>query len=463
MENAIRRPRLKLPAKGAVGYTATNLIIKSIGMLTTPFFTRLLGAAEFGRYSLYMSVLGVLSVSLSAFFSSGVIYRGLQHYEHKNHSFLLSGIGVGVVVCLLICPLLFAILPNLGLDSGFAPIICLQVLLDAVVALKCAELRYGYKYRAVAFIGLCSAVLSPVLGASLILGAEMSYTGRIYGVLLASAIVAVPILSITVRRGRASAEMCKYIVKNASPLLPHTASGAMWGQLDKLLISSILGVSALAKYSVAHSLGIALTLLTSGVSSALLPWMMRKLAAGRTDTVRTISGGVFSALGCGILLVIGLAPEMMSLLAPIEYADAVEAVAPIALSTLPAFAVSIFAFGAVFHCKSGLTVIPTLAGVLSSYLLCLFLLPRLDFLGAGVSLLLSELISLSTCLLLSERVGGDILIERRVILRSFLSTLVFGAALVSFYSFLPARLLLLTVPTVLALRELFDMRRLAIE
>ena len=59
-----------MPARGAVGYTAANLLIKSVGMLTTPFFTRLLGSAEFGRYSLYMSVVGILTVTLSAFYSS---------------------------------------------------------------------------------------------------------------------------------------------------------------------------------------------------------------------------------------------------------------------------------------------------------------------------------------------------------------------------------------------------------
>ena len=463
METIAKGRRLKLPARGALGYTAAAALIKSIGMLTTPLFTRLLGADEYGSYSLYMSALGVISVGLSAFFSSGVVYKGLQSYKGRTYSFLASGIGVAAGISLLICIVLFTILPFLGLERSFAPIMALQLFLDSVVALRCAEYRYCYSYRRVALLGLCSAILSPLLGVAFISGAGLSYMGRILGILLSSVCIATPVLIVTLSRGRSERQMRAFLLKQGAPLLPHTMSGAAWGQLDKLLISSMLGVAALAKYSVAHSLGVAISLVTGGVSSALLPWTMRKLATGEVDTVRRINGGVFSALGCGILLVVGLAPEVMSLLAPIEYADAVEAVAPIAISTLPAFAISVFASGAIFKSRSGLTVIPSLFGVLSSFLLCLLLLPRLDFFGAGVALLLSECLSLSVCLLLARRVGGEVLIESRIIVRTLFFVALFSVALVFLYPSLPSRLLLLTAPLSLALRELFDMRRLVLE
>ena len=63
MEKAERR--LRVPARGAIWYTGISFATKSVGMLTTPFFTRLLGVHDYGIYSLYMSVLGVLSVGLS--------------------------------------------------------------------------------------------------------------------------------------------------------------------------------------------------------------------------------------------------------------------------------------------------------------------------------------------------------------------------------------------------------------
>ena len=457
MEKSAKMRRLRLPARGAVGYTAANLLIKSVGMLTTPFFTRLLGSSEFGRYSLYMSVLGILSVTLSAFFSSGVIYRGLQSFSSGKDGFLVSGMAVSFGICTLICPLLFTFLPVLGLEASFAPIISLQVFLDSVVSLKCAELRFGYKYMAVGGIGLVSALVSPLLGAVLISGAGLSYRGRIYGILISSLMVAIPILATTVRVGRARLGDCRYILRHASPLLPHTASGAMWGQLDKLLIGSLIGVTALAKYAVAHSLGIALTLLTGGISSALLPWTMRRLAEGGEERVKQINGEILRALSAAVLLTVGLAPELMRLLAPAEYSDALSAVAPIALSALPSFAVSIAAYGAVFCGRSGLTVIPSLVGVAVSLMSNLLLLPLLGFLGAGLSLLLSQLLSLCACMLLSGRYNCRI-IEPLPLLRIILTTALASAPSVLFYSVAWARVLLLIYPAILALSCLFRLR-----
>lgn len=51
--------------KSGVWYTAANLIMKSIGFITTPIFTRLLTHEEFGLYSNYASWLQTFTVVVS--------------------------------------------------------------------------------------------------------------------------------------------------------------------------------------------------------------------------------------------------------------------------------------------------------------------------------------------------------------------------------------------------------------
>lgn len=458
MEKAERR--LRVPARSAVWYTGINFATKSVGILTTPFFTRLLGVGDYGVYSLYMSVLGVLSVGLSAFFSSGAIYRCFGKFSDERHSFLCSGFLVAGSVSLLICPLLFAFLPYTGLDSRFSILIVLQIFLDAVIALRCAELKYGYEYRTVAFINLVIALMGPALGAALIVGGGLSYLGRIFGLLLTSGTVALPLLATVCRRGRVKGSMCTEIVKKSAPLLPQTASSATWGQLDKILIGSLAGTAALAKYSIAHSLGIALTTLTGGISAALLPWMSRKLTTGDGDTVRRVNDCLYAAFGAGALFVVGLAPEAMRLLAPAEYSDATVAVAPIALSALPAFATSILSSGAALTGRSGRTAIPSLSGVLLSLLMNLLLLERLGFFGAGLSLLVSQLLALGASVLFYK---GERSMSTDAILNPLLYAFAISLPLALLYDHLWARLLILTVPACIAITRLLSLKELITE
>ena len=458
MEKAERR--LRVPARGAIWYTGISFATKSVGMLTTPFFTRLLGVHDYGLYSLYMSVLGVLSVGLSAFFSSGATYRAIGVFSDKKQSFLCSGFFVSGALILLICPLLFAFLPIVGLDLRFSLLIALQLFLDAVVALRTAELKYGYEYRAVALINLAVALTGPALGAALIVGGGLSYMGRIFGLLLSSAVIALPLIALASGRGRVRTDICKEIVSKSAPLLPQTVSAATWGQLDKILIGSLAGAAALAKYSIAHSLGIALTTLTGGISAALLPWMSRKLAAGEESVVRRVSDGLYAAFGAGALFVVGLAPEAMRLLAPIEYSDATVAVAPIALSALPAFATTILSSGAALTGKSGRTAIPSLLGVLISLTLNLLLLPSLGFFGAGLSLLASQLIALGAGLVFYK---GERPLSSEAILKPLLCSLATALPLAMLYDYLWARLLILTVPACIAVTRLLSLKELITE
>ena len=71
----------KKALQSGVWYTISNFLVKSIGFITTPIFTRLLSKEEFGLYNNYTSWLSILSIFITLNLESTLISA---RYEYKD-------------------------------------------------------------------------------------------------------------------------------------------------------------------------------------------------------------------------------------------------------------------------------------------------------------------------------------------------------------------------------------------
>ena len=108
MENARKFTALRVPAKATVWYIGSSAAARIIGALSSPIFTRLLSAEEFGLFPLYSSWIGVLSVLVTLEMSGSIIYRGYQRFEGRREDFTSAAIGVISTVFIGFCALYFA-------------------------------------------------------------------------------------------------------------------------------------------------------------------------------------------------------------------------------------------------------------------------------------------------------------------------------------------------------------------
>ena len=197
MEHSISRsegkgPRLRLPAKATIYYSLSAAMAKTVGILTTPIFTRILKGEEYGKYTLYMSWLGLFTLICSSITSPAVIYRGLERYKDKKDALIFSSFVLGTGFTAIFCILLFAISPVLGLSTGLILVLAIQLLCDSAVGIYQTVRRYEYKYRALSLTNAASVVLAPLLAIALIYGGGLGYQGRIYALLIVSLCIAVP-------------------------------------------------------------------------------------------------------------------------------------------------------------------------------------------------------------------------------------------------------------------------------
>ena len=405
----MKKRDIRLPAKAGVWYVCASAAIKLGGMAATPIFTGAMSKEEYGKYALYMSWIAILSVVSTLGLSGGVIYRGMQKFKDRQDELVSSALGLA-----LLSLTVFAIISIIwrerisaitGLEDGLISLLFLQMTLDAAVALYTARCRYLYGYRGVIAINVASALLS--LGASILLVLLFRPTAdvRVLALFFSTLVFALPLLIIVIFKGRKlySREIWGFLLKFNLPLLPYCASSAILANVDKVMISGIAGGASLAKYAVAHSLGVGMTFVTGGLGSALQPWIMRKVEAGRERRVADVSLKVTLIVAIGALAILTLAPEVFSFLAPDSYSDAIVSVYPITLSAIISFISSVASAGILHAERTGLLSLSALVGAAVNIAANLILLPH-SYNGAAFSLLLASAVSTAVAVFASMRI-----------------------------------------------------------
>lgn len=385
------------PAKAGVFYIITNAFTKLVALLATPLFTRLLLPEEYGVYSLYISWMGIVNVSVALGISGGAIYRALGKFGKDGEDVISSAIGIIFIssAVLFIPTLLFR--HTVSALTGLSPLLNLMLILE--VFLNCAQAvvfafhRYKYSYVRICLINLLYALISVGVAFAIIYFTRIKAEARIYASFFASATLTLPLirryLKPKIPRGK---EMRKYLIKLSLPLLPSALSTALIAQLDKLMIERLGGTAALGKYSIAYSVGFMLTTLTAALYSALQPWLMRKLNSGNTDAARAITEKIIFLTALGLLVFLLLIPEIFKIIAAEAYRDAEIAVYPLAAAGYLQFISNLLAAN-IIHTEKTLAI--SVSGLIAfafNLVTNLFLIPRFSYPAAAITTAISYLI-----------------------------------------------------------------------
>ncbi len=456
--------KLNVPARSSLFYILSGIFIKMIGILSTPVFTRILTESEYGTFALYMSILGIALGVLSPFCSGSQLFRISEEYKDKKSSVLLTCILPIFITSLLICLVLFAFNGILNFEYYVIPCLSLQVFSDCVGLLFLTFKRYEYDFSKVIFINISETVLSIILSFILIRVFTLGYLGRILGLLIPSFLTAsVFILCTLFQNGKIKKKILKFSLSLSSPLVFGSLAGSLGGQLDRLLFTFLLGEVMMAKYSVAHSLGIGLNFLIAAVSSSLIPWTSRRLTHGGAERIPSVSSAIGEIFLSASLLLIALSPEALLFLAPISYYEALPSVAPIALSLFFAFLSSFASSILVKEGHGKMLIRSRLFSLCAGLLSGVILIPSFGYLGAGLCVFICELSLSAFDLVLLKRGGLMSVFPFKNIRIPLALTLSVGILMSIFSSSLPIRILLLTIPACMLINALYNARELMVE
>ena len=383
--------RLRLPAKASFVYAISGFVSRALGLLFTPVFTRLLSKSEYGVFSLFLGWLTVYSAVSTLEIGTGIIYGGFSRFKEERTEFMKSALFTLIsVFSALSLPVAFIIKRTSGLNAVFILLMAITALSDAVCSLYLTGERYAYRFSSVLLLNLTAAILTPLLALSLI--SKIPYYARP----VSTAVLSLVTAGMALLRwrpwqdGRVKWQMVRFTLFTCLSLLPSFFASVLLSSADRLIIGARLGAEAVAKYSVAHSLGLALTFFTTGIFGAFKPWIMRRLDCGDVKCVWKICDKILKLGAAGTLLLTALAPEIFGILAPSEYADALAEVYVLAPAVMPMFLSGVYTSVLTFNSRGWLASVFGVLSAALSVVLNLLLVGRYSFTVSAIIFLISH-------------------------------------------------------------------------
>lgn len=291
-------------------YTVSSLVAGAVPLLLLPIMTRYLTEQDFGAFAVVTTLIAIVTPALSwgtSALTSVEFYKmPAPRFAAAFSSFLLLPLA-SFAICLLLTALFGTWLGHwLELRLGWIAAAVLMALLALPQIYMCTLLRMRnepYKYAAMEF---GAALLTVGLTLSLIVGAHMDWTGRIYATGISSAVMCVISLWWLRRRGYLVARVDKESVRDATRfgagVVLHDIGGQLIRYGDRLLLGVLLGLASTGQYAVAASIASMMLVMVAAFNRAWSPFIFARLSTGTDYDRREVVRMSYLAIGAFFVL-----------------------------------------------------------------------------------------------------------------------------------------------------------------
>ncbi len=410
---------LPIPVKASFWYAFCLVAQKGISVLTVPIFTRMLSTSDYGIVSVFNSWEGILINFTSLSLSSGVFNNGMLKYPEDRDGFTSSMVGLTSLMTLawFACFVLFhgQVEAVTGLSFGLMALMFVHLFFSPAFSLWAARKRYSYDYKPFVIVTLLCSLAEPAVSIAAVHFSDGNpATARLASAVAVSSAIYGCVYLDCLKRGKKlfCREYWRYGLLFNIPLIPHYLSGTVLNSTDRILIERFCGAGDAGVYSVAYSAAMLLTLFTSAINSALTPWLYRKMADRDTERIRKVSSALVLLMAGLTLLWILMAPEILRILAPAEYAGAAYIIPPVAAGAFFWYLYTLFANVQFYFEKTRFIAMSSVGAAVMNIVLNLMFIPKYGYLAAGYTTLASYMayagahVALSRKIARENRLGG---------------------------------------------------------
>ena len=385
---------LSAPVKSAFWFTACSFMQRGISVITTPVWTRLFSAEDFGMYSIFNSWKSILSVFVTFNLAAGVFTRGLLKYEDRQEDFVSSMEGLlsfmTAVFLAVYVPLRNFWNPLLGLSTPL--MLCMAAMLwcETAFSFWAARQQFDYKYRRLIAVTLAMSLANPAVGiACVLLFPGQKVAARIISMTVLEAAVYASFFAFQLLRSKrlASREFWRFALLFNLPLVPHYLSQTVLSSSDRIMIGKMTGERTAGLYSLAYSVAMILTMLNASIQQAFNPWLYRKIKAREYERIGSTSYAVLIVVALVNLIFIVFAPELVRIFAPEEYLEAVRVMPPVTMSVFFMFMYCLFADFEFYYEKTAFIAAASVLGAVLNVVLNWLCIPRFGYVAAGYTTL----------------------------------------------------------------------------
>lgn len=379
--------------KATLWYTICSILQKGISLITMPIFTRLMTTEQFGQYSVFLTWYNIINIIVTLNIQSEIFNKGLIDHSDKMEKY--SANQVGLVISLsglwMIVYLVFSkfLNPVLGVTIGVMLAMIVQMLSEAIVSIWSAQQRFRYKYKVIVAQTLFVAILTPVIGVIMVLNTSEKAQAKIFSNAIGVLTVALFIFVEYVRKNNVfdHFDWWKKAILAAIPLVPHYLSLVVLNQSDKLMIDYYVGKEETAFYSVAHTVGLLMTIVNGSINGAFVPWAYEKMKINGGVGIRKLSNKLLGIVVWVNLCLIWCGPEVIKIVAAPQYREAVWCLIPIAISVFFYFAYTLFVDVEIYYGQNKYVAIASLCATILNVVLNFIFIPIFGYIAAAYTTL----------------------------------------------------------------------------
>lgn len=384
---------LSIQAKAALWFLVCSVIQKGISVITTPIFTRLMSTSDYGEFNVFTSWQGIVTAVVILTLPWGVFTPGLIKFDQKKNEFTsaLLGLMTTLTIIWLILYIIFRSFWNkvLGLSTVMMLAMFALIWATSVFDFWSMRQRVAYKYQKLVVLTLIISFLNPVIGIICVRHSSNKAAARALSMTIIDLFIYFGLFISMIKEGRVfySKKIWSYGLKFNIPLIPHYLSQRVLNNADRIMIKSMVSASASGIYSLAYSISLIMMMVNTSLSQALSPWILKKIKDKKIEDIQGIAFPAVLIVGVMNLLLIGFAPEVVKIFAPVEYYDSIWVIPPIAMSVFFTFLYDLFSNVEFYYEKTKNMSIATLIGAVLNIILNYIFINIFGYYAAGYTTL----------------------------------------------------------------------------
>lgn len=444
--------------KASIAFFISSFVTKGIAFVTTPFFTRMLTAEEYGQVSLYYTWYQLFGIIAMFCLYYAVFNVGMMDYPERRNDFSFSLLVLSNLITIIFSTILFLIYPHIkytiGLDIQYIILMCIMYLFQPAYLFWVAKERYEYKYKYVLFFAIISALVAPIIAiiSIAITPNEKHLTARIFG-------FEIPLLLIHLgfyfylgvkAKWKLDISFWKAAIIFNLPLIPHYLSTYLLNSLDRIMIANIVNDSATAYYSLAYSIASIALIVWTAIDNSLVPYTFQKLKEGSYKDINKVANPLITLFACGCFMIIMFSPEAVKIMGSEKYLEAIYVIPPIVGGVF--FQVQYFLYSNIlyYYKKPKYVMVGSLVAVVFNLILNYIFINKYGYVAAGFTTLVCYAIQAFIDYLAMRIVMGYSVYDTKYIMLLSLVIIVvsiFGSLI---YDYLLLRLIMVAVFIIIA-------------
>lgn len=394
--------KIPIEVKSATVYTFSTLFSRGLAIITVPIFTRLMTTSQIGIVNLYNSWYSMISAIATLSLTSGGYVVALREYESNRDGYQSSVLSLTSLISLLLVGV-YLVNPSLwskllGLPSGLIILMLIGFLFAPARDFWLARQRYEYKYKLSGFVMMGSALIASLLSILTVIklsavDENLVAEGRLYSNYLIIYGVSAVIWFCTMFKGKTffNKEYWKLSLSLSLPLVGYSVASQILTVSDRMMISQMVGNSAVGIYSTLYTVSSLSLLVWQAVHSSFVPYIFRNIENG-VDGIKRVSSQLMTFYAAVAVLMTFLAPEIVRILATEEYYEAIYIMPPIAAGVFFTSFANLYSDIAVYYKKTKYVMYPAIIAAVSNLILNYIFIKIYGYMAAAYTTLFSYIL-----------------------------------------------------------------------